>query len=62
MAEFHYAVKDRAGTVRTGISKAPSEEVLRRRLEEQGFLDVEISRIRPQRSPWSRFLFWRRGQ
>jgi type IV pilus assembly protein PilC len=37
MATYQYTVRDATGAIRTGTSEAESEEILKRRLQEQGF-------------------------
>jgi len=44
MATFAYTVRDSAGQTRTGTSEAESEEILRRRLQEQGFTVADIKK------------------
>lgn len=43
MATFSYTVRDGSGQTRTGTSEAENAEVLRRRLQEQGFTVSDIS-------------------
>src|ERR671934_1676503 len=42
MATFSYTVRDAAGQTRTGTSEAENAEILRRRLQEQGFTVADI--------------------
>jgi type IV pilus assembly protein PilC len=42
MPTFSYTVRDAAGTMRSGTSEADDAEVLRRRLQEQGFTVTDI--------------------
>src|SRR3989440_7173172 len=42
MATFSYTVRDAAGQTRTGTSDAENSEILRRRLQEQGFTVADI--------------------
>lgn len=43
MATFSYTVRDASGQTRTGTSEADNAEVLRRRLQEQGFTVADIT-------------------
>ncbi|NLI01529.1 MAG: type II secretion system F family protein [Chthonomonadales bacterium] len=43
MATFSYTVRDAAGQTRSGTSEAENAEILRRRLQEQGFTVAEIT-------------------
>ena len=43
MATFTYTVRDASGQTRTGTSEAENAEVLRRRLQEQGFTVADIT-------------------
>ena len=43
MPVFQYTVRDQTGAVRTGTSEAESQEILKRRLVEQGFQVNEVS-------------------
>ncbi len=43
MPVFQYTVRDQTGAVRTGTSEAESQEILKRRLQEQGFQVNEVS-------------------
>ncbi len=43
MATFSYTVRDTSGQTRTGTSEAENAEVLRRRLQEQGFTVADIT-------------------
>jgi len=49
MATFVYTVKDTAGVVRTGSSEAENEEILARRLREQGFAVTEIKQTKTKK-------------
>ncbi len=49
MATYAYVVKDQAGTVRRGTTEAENEEVLGRRLREQGFQVNEIKASRAKK-------------
>src|SRR5207237_841632 len=42
MATFSYTVRDASGQTRTGTSDAENSEILRRRLQEQGFTVADI--------------------
>src|SRR5947208_10881000 len=42
MATFSYTVRDAAGQTRTGTSEAENAEILKRRLQEQGFTVADI--------------------
>src|SRR5258708_38146933 len=42
MATFSYTVRDASGQSRTGTSDAENQEILRRRLQEQGFTVADI--------------------
>src|SRR2546421_1295878 len=42
MATFSYTVRDASGQTRTGSSEAENQEILRRRLQEQGFTVADI--------------------
>src|SRR5579872_3542662 len=42
MAVFQYTVRDQTGNVRTGTSEADNPEVLKRRLQEQGFTVSDV--------------------
>lgn len=46
MPVFSYTFKDASGGVQKGTADAESEEVLRRRFEEQGFIITEVQMIR----------------
>jgi type IV pilus assembly protein PilC len=46
MPNFAYTVRDATGAVRSGTSEAESEELLRRRLTEQGFTVAEVKQIK----------------
>lgn len=59
MATFSYTVRDAAGQMRTGSSEAENQEILKRRLQEQGFTVTEIKqtaagRKRPAGGGWGR--------
>ena len=43
MPVFQYTVRDQTGAVRTGTSEAENQEILKRRLQEQGFQVNEVS-------------------
>jgi len=43
MPVFQYTVRDQTGAVRTGTSEAESQEILKRRLQEQGFTVNEVA-------------------
>ena len=49
MATFVYTVKDTSGVVRTGSSEAENEEILARRLREQGFAVTEIKQTKTKK-------------
>jgi type IV pilus assembly protein PilC len=49
MPTFAYTFRDSMGTVRSGTSEAESAEILRKRLQEQGFTVTEVRQIRAQR-------------
>lgn len=49
MPTFAYTFRDAVGTVRSGTSEAESAEILRKRLQEQGFTVTEVRQIRAQR-------------
>ena len=49
MPTFAYTFRDAAGTVRSGTSEAESAEILRKRLQEQGFTVTEVRQVRAQR-------------
>ncbi|MCS7310220.1 MAG: type II secretion system F family protein [Armatimonadota bacterium] len=49
MPTFAYTFRDSMGTVRSGTSEAESAEILRKRLQEQGFTVTEVRQIRSQR-------------
>lgn len=49
MPTFAYTFRDAMGTVRSGTSEAESAEILRKRLQEQGFTVTEVRQIRAQR-------------
>ena len=49
MATFVYTVRDTAGVVRTGSSEAENEEILARRLREQGFNVTEIKQTKTKK-------------
>lgn len=49
MATYVYTVRDTAGVVRTGSSDAENEEILARRLKEQGFAVTEIKQTRAKK-------------
>lgn len=42
MPVFQYTVRDATGTMRTGTSEAESQDILKRRLQEQGFMVNEV--------------------
>jgi len=42
MPVFQYSVRDATGALRTGSSEAESQEILKRRLQEQGFQVNEV--------------------
>src|ERR1700737_1632840 len=42
MPVFQYTVRDSTGAVRTGTSEAESQDILKRRLQEQGFAVSEL--------------------
>ena len=42
MATFSYTVRDASGQTRTGTSEAENAEILKRRLQEQGFTVADI--------------------
>lgn len=46
MPNFAYTVRDSTGAVRTGTSEAENEDLLRRRLTEQGFTISEVKQIK----------------
>ena len=46
MPNFAYTVRDTTGAVRTGTSEAENEQLLRKRLSEQGFTVAEIKQIK----------------
>src|SRR5438045_564610 len=48
MPVYQYTVRDATGTVRTGTSEAESQDILKRRLQEQGFTvnDVKQTAVR----------------
>ncbi len=46
MGHFAYSFRDSAGNVRSGVSEAESADILRRRLEEQGFTVTELKAVR----------------
>ncbi|MDR3710010.1 MAG: type II secretion system F family protein [Capsulimonadaceae bacterium] len=50
MATFVYTVRDTAGVVRTGSSEAENEEILARRLREQGFAVTEIKQTKKKKA------------
>ena len=52
MATFSYTVRDSGGQVRTGTSEADNQEVLKQRLQEQGFTvsDIKMTRGGKRRS------------
>src|SRR4051794_1798645 len=43
MPVFTYTVRDQTGAVRTGTSEAENQEILKRRLQEQGFQVNEVA-------------------
>jgi type IV pilus assembly protein PilC len=49
MPTFAYTFRDAMGTVRSGTSEAESAEILRKRLQEQGFTVTEVRQIRAHR-------------
>lgn len=49
MPTFAYTFRDSVGTVRSGTSEAESAEILRKRLQEQGFTVTEVRQVRAQR-------------
>ncbi len=49
MPTFAYTFRDASGAVRSGTSEAESAEILRKRLQEQGFTVTEVRQIRSQR-------------
>lgn len=49
MPTFAYTFRDAMGTVRSGTSEAESAEILRKRLQEQGFTVTDVRQIRAQR-------------
>lgn len=49
MPTFAYTFRDSMGTVRSGTSEAESAEILRKRLQEQGFTVTEVRQIRAHR-------------
>jgi type IV pilus assembly protein PilC len=51
MATYAYVVRDQAGAVRKGTTEAENEEVLGRRLREQGFQVNEIKAARKKKNP-----------
>ncbi len=48
MGHFAYSFRDSAGNVRSGVSEAENADILRRRLEEQGFTVTELKAVRAQ--------------
>ena len=42
MAVFQYTVRDATGNMRTGTSEAENPEILKRRLQEQGFVVSDV--------------------
>ena len=56
MATYAYVVRDQAGTVRRGTTEAENEEVLGRRLREQGFQVNEIKTARAKKKTTGSFL------
>lgn len=46
MPNFEYTIKDATGSIIPGASEAENEEILRRRLTEQGFSVVDIKQIK----------------
>ncbi len=49
MPTFAYTFRDAMGTVRSGTSEAESAEILRKRLQEQGFTVTEVRQVRASR-------------
>jgi type IV pilus assembly protein PilC len=49
MATFQYTVRDATGAVRTGTSEAENQDVLKRRLQEQGFSVNEVKQTAAQK-------------
>ena len=45
MPIFSYTFKDAVGAIQKGTADAESEELLRRRFEEQGFTITELTKI-----------------
>ncbi|HEY3328416.1 MAG TPA: type II secretion system F family protein [Capsulimonadaceae bacterium] len=56
MATFVYTVRDPGGVVRTGSSEAENEEILARRLREQGFAVTEIKQTKAKKKAGGNFL------
>src|SRR5579862_5620026 len=46
MPTFEYTVRDASGQTRQGTSEADNPEILRRRLQEQGFTVAEIAKVK----------------
>lgn len=55
MPNFAYTVRDATGAVRSGTSEAESEELLRRRLTEQGFTVAEVKQIKSSKKSGAGF-------
>ncbi|MBI3910646.1 MAG: hypothetical protein HY320_06905, partial [Armatimonadetes bacterium] len=51
MPTFQYTIRDNAGQVRTGTAEADNQQVLSRRLQEQGFQIQAITRAKAVRRP-----------
>jgi len=58
MATYAYVVRDQTGTLRRGTTEAENEEVLGRRLREQGFQVNEIKASRARKKNASGLTFW----
>ena len=52
MPNFAYSIRDATGSVFGGTSEAENEDILRRRLTEQGFTVVDIKRRETIRDAW----------
>src|SRR5579862_456526 len=56
MPVYSYTFRDASGGVQKGTADAESEEVLRRRFEEQGFVITEVAMIRAKSKKARRYV------
>ena len=58
MATYAYVVRDQGGTLRRGTTEAENEEILGRRLREQGFQVNEIKATRARKKSTTQLTLW----